>query len=89
MAKKLTKKILEFNVVFEEAEEGGYTAYVPSLPGCFSEGDTLDEAKKNIVEAIEVYLESLAKDKEEITQDSKSILIGTVKVNFSKFASYK
>jgi len=89
MTKKLTKKILEFNVVFEEAEEGGYTAYVPSLPGCVSEGDTLDEAKKNIIEAIEAYLESLAKDNEEITQDSKSILIGTVKVSFSKFASYK
>ncbi|MCA9208659.1 MAG: type II toxin-antitoxin system HicB family antitoxin [Planctomycetales bacterium] len=45
-------------VVFEPSDEGGYTAYVPSLPGCISEGDTLDEARENIREAIELWLES-------------------------------
>jgi len=34
-----------------------YTVYVPSLPGCISEGDTKEEALKNIKEAIELYLE--------------------------------
>ncbi len=42
--------ILKYDVVFEEAAEGGYTAYVPSLPGCISEGDTFEEAKSNIAE---------------------------------------
>ncbi|MBI2050267.1 MAG: type II toxin-antitoxin system HicB family antitoxin [Parcubacteria group bacterium] len=39
--------------------EGGYTVEVPDLPGCISEGDTLEQAKVNIREAIEVYIETL------------------------------
>ena len=42
--------------VFEPAEEGGFTVYVPSLPGCISEGDTFEEAIENIREAVELYL---------------------------------
>ena len=43
----MKKKILTYDVVFEEALEGGYTVIVPSLPGCISEGDSLKEARKN------------------------------------------
>jgi len=49
-------------VVFEPSEEGGYTVYVPSLPGCISEGDNKEEALTNIREAIELYLEPLEED---------------------------
>ena len=45
-------------VVFEPSDEGGFTVFVPALPGCISEGDTLDAARTNIREAIELYLES-------------------------------
>ncbi len=45
-------------IYLEKSEEGGYTVTVPSLPGCISEGDTKEEAIKNIREAIELYLES-------------------------------
>ncbi|OQX22838.1 MAG: HicB family protein [Desulfobacteraceae bacterium IS3] len=48
---------MKIKVVLEPAEEGGYTVFVPSLPGCISEGDTFDEALENIKEAIELYLE--------------------------------
>ena len=48
---------LYLKVVFEPSEEGGYTAHVPALPGCISEGDTLDEARRNIREAIALYLQ--------------------------------
>lgn len=48
---------MKVKVVLEPAEEGGYTAYVPSLPGCISEGDTYEEVVENIKEAIELYLE--------------------------------
>ena len=48
---------MKIKIVLEPAEEGGYTVYVPSLPGCISEGDTFDEAAENIKEAIELYLE--------------------------------
>ena len=43
---------------FERAEEGGFTVYVPSLPGCVSEGDMFEEAVENIKEAVELYLET-------------------------------
>jgi len=46
-----------FKVILEPSDEGGYTAIVPALPGCISEGDTIEEAMKNIREAIELYLE--------------------------------
>ena len=48
---------MRFKVILEKSDEGGYTAFVPSLPGCISEGDTKEEALKNIHEAIELYLE--------------------------------
>jgi predicted RNase H-like HicB family nuclease len=48
---------MKLKVVLESAEEGGFTVYVPSLPGCVSEGETEEEALKNIREAIELYLE--------------------------------
>lgn len=67
-------KVLRYDVIFEKAVEGGYTALVPSLPGCISEGDTLREAKKNIEEAILGYLESLEKDGEDIITPKKSLL---------------
>ena len=53
---------MRFKVVLEAAEESGYTVSVPSLPGCISEGDTKEEALKNIREAIELYLESKDED---------------------------
>ena len=48
---------MKLKVVLEPSEEGGFTVYVPSLPGCISEGDTKEEALENIREAIELYLE--------------------------------
>lgn len=48
---------MEMTVVLEPQEEGGFTVYVPSLPGCISQGDTKREALRNIKEAIELYLE--------------------------------
>ena len=51
---------MNLKVVLEECEEGGYTIYVPSLPGCISEGNTKEEALNNIKEAIELYLEPIS-----------------------------
>ena len=60
-----------FSVIFEPAEEGGYTVIVPSLPGCVTEGDTLEEAKSMAVDAIKAYCESLKKDGKPIPQKNK------------------
>ena len=53
---------MKLRVVLEPSEEGGYTVYVPSLPGCISEGDTKEEALENIREAIDLYLEVVEDD---------------------------
>jgi len=48
---------MKLKIILEPSNEGGFTVYVPSLPGCISEGDTKEEAMTNIREAIELYLE--------------------------------
>jgi predicted RNase H-like HicB family nuclease len=58
----LSEVTVTLKIVLELSEEGGYTAYVPSLPGCLSEGDTLDEAMTNIREAIDLYLDTVEDD---------------------------
>lgn len=53
-------KYYAFEIVIEkEAEDEGYSAYSPTLPGCFSNGKTIEEAKRNIREAIEQHDASL------------------------------
>jgi predicted RNase H-like HicB family nuclease len=53
---------MKVKVALEKSEDGGYTVYVPSLPGCISEGDSIEEAIENISEAIELYLEPVDDD---------------------------
>ena len=68
---------MHFKVVLEEDEEvGGYIASCPGIPGCFSQGETADEALENIKEAIQACLESLAEDeiKSYITNPSSRVV---------------
>jgi predicted RNase H-like HicB family nuclease len=53
---------MNLRVVLERSADGGYTVYVPSLPGCISEGDDRDTALANIHEAIRLYLDSVDDD---------------------------
>jgi predicted RNase H-like HicB family nuclease len=53
---------VRLKVVLEPSEEGGFTAYVPSLPGCISEGETSEQATANLREAVELYLETVEDD---------------------------
>jgi len=53
---------MKLKVILELSNDGGYTVYVPSLPGCISEGDTKEKALSNIKEAIELYLEPVEDD---------------------------
>lgn len=53
---------MKLQVVLEPSDEGGYTIYVPSLPGCISEGESIEESLTNIQEAIELYLEPVEED---------------------------
>lgn len=72
---KRTRKhqIHHYTAVFEpDHKEGGYTATIPELPGCISEGDTFEEAVKNITEAAELYLSVLRERREEAIVPRKS-----------------
>ncbi|MCL5408676.1 MAG: type II toxin-antitoxin system HicB family antitoxin [Candidatus Omnitrophica bacterium] len=69
---------MEYTVIFHKAEEGGYWAEVPALPGCFSQGETIEETMENIKEAIEFHLEDL-KEKNSIPDD-RDFVIGRVEV---------
>ena len=53
---------MRIKVVLEPSDEGGFTVYVPSLPGCVSEGETEKEALANIQEAIQLYMEPVDDD---------------------------
>lgn len=48
----------DFTAVYQEAEEGGYIAYAEEVPGAITQGETLDEARANLAEAIQLVLET-------------------------------
>jgi predicted RNase H-like HicB family nuclease len=63
-----------FEIVIEkEPEDAGYFAYSPTIPGCFSNGKTIEQAKRNIREAITLHLESLRAHGETIPQSNRIV----------------
>jgi len=67
-------KFYSFQIVIEkEAEDEGYYAYSPTLPGCFSNGKTIEEARRNMREAVEQHVQSLLKRSQKIPQDDKLV----------------
>ena len=68
----MLSKTLSFSVFYEEDSTGGYVATVPVLPGCHTQGETLEEAEINVREAIELYLESLAAHGEHVPVEGRS-----------------
>ena len=73
-------KVFNYTVKVHSAEEGGYWAEVPSLPGCFTQGETLDEVKQMAKDAIEGYLQALIEHGEQIPVEEKEDLVGTLDV---------
>ncbi|MDO8588928.1 MAG: type II toxin-antitoxin system HicB family antitoxin [Armatimonadota bacterium] len=70
---------MDYTVLVHTAEEGGYWTEVPSLPGCFSQGETVEEALANTKEAIESHIEALREDGQQVAGD-EGLLIGRVKI---------
>jgi predicted RNase H-like HicB family nuclease len=68
-----------FTVIFEP-DEGGFHAFVPALPGCHSFGATLEEAHMNIVEAVELHVESMAEDGEQVTTEPEPFFISRLSI---------
>jgi len=67
-------KVMQFSVIFRPETEGGFTAIVPSLPGCISYGKNLSQAKEMIEDAISGYLASLKKHRQKISSDEGSFV---------------
>jgi len=73
------KRVYEFDVVILEDETGGYVAFVPSLPGCHTQGESIGEVLENIREAIELYLETLSNEENEEFTSQRVVGIQRVK----------
>ncbi len=69
---------MQLNAIIEK-DENGYYAYVPELKGCYSQGDSFEEALQNIREAAELYVESLD-DEEKISLQAKSFFIAPISI---------
>ncbi|MBI3952880.1 MAG: type II toxin-antitoxin system HicB family antitoxin [Chloroflexi bacterium] len=69
----------EYTVVVHSAEEGGYWAEVPSLSGCFTQGETLEETLASAKEAIESHLEALRREGQAVPKEDV-VVVGKVGV---------
>ncbi|KKQ76737.1 MAG: hypothetical protein US98_C0027G0013 [Parcubacteria group bacterium GW2011_GWC1_38_6] len=79
MVKKKIAKVLKYTAVFEPEKMGGYSVVIPALPGCISQGETFEEALKNIKEAAELYLEDLRQS--EIPKEERPIVVSPVEIS--------
>lgn len=66
-------RVLSYRVLLQKEPEGGYTAIVPTLPGCITYGETIEESIAMAKEAIELYIESLQEDGEEIPTEEGTL----------------
>ena len=83
-------KSYTYRIILEPDEQNTFHAYVPALPGCHTWGETLEEARQNIRDAIDVYLRSLSADRERIPEDKGIEIIETISapVAGKKLAAY-
>ncbi|HEY4526483.1 MAG TPA: type II toxin-antitoxin system HicB family antitoxin [Candidatus Paceibacterota bacterium] len=73
-------KVLNYRVKIHAAEEGGFWAEVPALPGCFTQGETLDEVRVMAKEAIEGFLEMLVRHGKAIPIEENEDVVGTLEI---------
>jgi predicted RNase H-like HicB family nuclease len=78
--KRIKKEIFNYTVIFEPAKEGGFIVHVPSLPGCHTQGETLDEAYRMAQDAIYGYLKTLQELKEEIPRETESSIVAKIPI---------
>ena len=73
---------MDYTILIHQAEEGGFWSEVPALPGCYSQGETIDETLRNSKEAIEIHLLVLKEDLV-VAPVEESLFIGRVQVEVS------
>ena len=76
---------MKYTVVLLADAKKGYTAIVPVLTGCVSEGDSVEEALDMATEAISLYLESSQEHNEEIAIENPGTLVGEVEIDLTGF----
>ena len=74
-----SSKVYDLDTVIIKDETGGYVVFVPALPGCHTQGETIDEALRNIKEAAELYLETLSEEEKNELLKQKFIRVQRVK----------
>ena len=71
---------MRYSVVVHQAEEGGFWVEVPALPGCYSQGESVEDALGNVQEAIELYLEVLRDEGRDVPKDDDVVFQVSVAV---------
>lgn len=64
---------MKYVYVIERAKDGSYSAYVPDLPGCTTSGDTADEVRSNIKDAVDSYVEALREQNEPVPPATSTV----------------
>jgi len=91
MKRKVVKSILRYTAVFEPCEEGGFTVTVPKLPGLVTEGDSFEEALKNVKDAISGHIKALGDEGLGVPEPDIKTFSAPVDVEVSnfKFAAFQ
>jgi predicted RNase H-like HicB family nuclease len=79
---KIVKNILEYTVIFEAAEEGGYIARVPALNDCATQGETFEETVANVKDAIQGVVAVMEEEGLEIPIEKSETIVSRVTVNY-------
>lgn len=77
---KKTNNSHTYSVLLTPAEEGGFTVTVPMLPGCITEGDTLEEALDNAREVISLYIEDMLANGEDLPKEFAPMVTNTITI---------
>jgi predicted RNase H-like HicB family nuclease len=64
---------MKYVYVIEKATDGSYSAFVPDLPGCTTSGDTAEDVKSSIKEAVDLYIDSLREHNEPVPPPTSSV----------------
>jgi len=75
---------MKIKVIIHDAEEGGYWAEIPALPGCFTQAETWQELIKNIYEAIECHLLAIEEENNKIIEDSNQVIGIAIETELNK-----
>lgn len=81
-SEKVFKRVLKYTAVFEPAEEGGFVATIPALPGCTTQGETFEETVSMIQDAISGYVQILKDEKLEVPMETEDAVFTKVSVSF-------